>query len=302
MKPLDPAWLDAQYNNRARVPGYARFLERWAQASALARERLSRRLDLRYGDGPNETLDLFPSPRANAPVLVFIHGGYWRALDKSDQSFVAPAFVAAGAMVVLPNYELCPSGTVESISLQMARAVAWVWRHAALYGGDPQRIVVAGHSAGGHLAAMMAACDWKRVGADLPERLLAGSLALSGLFELEPIRCTPFPAGRPSAHPGDGGSHQPRPLQGSGRRAARLGGCGDESEEFHRQTTSSGSMGSTHRAGVRGGTGHQPLHRAPRTGDTRQRGAPECARSAGVAVSGRKDYYHAYQMIANVLF
>ncbi len=109
MKPLDPAWLDAQYNNRARVPGYARFLERWAQASALARGRLSRRLDLRYGDGPNETLDLFPSPRANAPVLIFIHGGYWRALDKSDQSFVAPAFVAAGAMVVLPNYELVPS-------------------------------------------------------------------------------------------------------------------------------------------------------------------------------------------------
>jgi len=234
MKPLDPAWLDAQYNNRARVPGHARFLERWAQASALARERLSRRLDLRYGEGPNETLDLFPSPRANAPVLVFIHGGYWRALDKSDQSFVAPAFVAAGAMVVLPNYELCPSGTVESISLQMARAVAWVWRHAALYGGDPQRIVVAGHSAGGHLAAMMAACDWKRVGADLPERLLAGSLALSGLFELEPIRRTPFLQGDLRLTPEMVARTSPARFKDPGGVLHAWVG-GDESEEFHRQ-------------------------------------------------------------------
>ena len=234
MKPLDPAWLDAQYNNRARVPGYARFLERWAQASALARERLSRRLDLRYGDGPNETLDLFPSPRANAPVLIFIHGGYWRALDKSDQSFVAPAFVAAGAMVVLPNYELCPRGTIETISLQMARAVAWVWRHAALYGGDPRRIVVAGHSAGGHLAAMMAACDWKRVGADLPERVLAGSLALSGLFELEPIRHTPFLQDDLRLTPEMAARTSPARFKDPGGVLHAWVG-GDESEEFHRQ-------------------------------------------------------------------
>jgi arylformamidase len=234
MKPLDPAWLDAQYNNRARVPGYERFLERWAQASALARERLSRRIDLRYGDGPNETLDLFPSPRADAPVLVFIHGGYWRALDKSDQSFVAPAFVAAGAMVILPNYELCPRGSIESISLQMARAVAWAWRNAALYGGDPKRIVVAGHSAGGHLAAMMAACDWRRVGADLPKRMLAGSLALSGLFDLEPMRHTPFLKDDLRLTPEMVNRTSPaRFADPGGVLHAWVGG--DESEEFHRQ-------------------------------------------------------------------
>jgi arylformamidase len=237
MKPFDPAWLDAQYNNRARVPGYERFLERWAQASALARERLSRRIDLRYGEGPNETLDLFPSPRADAPVLVFIHGGYWRALDKSDQSFIAPAFVAAGAMVILPNYELCPRGSIESISLQVARAVAWAWRHAALYGGDPKRIVVAGHSAGGHLAAMLAACDWTRVGADLPKRMLAGSLALSGLFDLEPIRVTPFLKDdlRLTAQAVARTSPVRFPDPG-GVLHAWVGG--DESEEFHRQNES----------------------------------------------------------------
>jgi arylformamidase len=190
----DPAWLDAQYDNRARVPGHAGVLERWARASALARERTSRRLDVRYGAGPNETLDVFPAPRANAPVLVFFHGGYWRALDKADHSFVAPAFVD-GALVVVPNYALCPSVTVETIALQAARALAWTWRHAALYGGDAARIVVAGHSAGGQLAAMLLACDGTRLAPDLPRRMTARALAISGVFDLEPLRHAPFVQG-----------------------------------------------------------------------------------------------------------
>jgi arylformamidase len=192
MQHSDPQWLDAQYNNRARVPDYARHLQRWEQASALSRERLSRRLDLRYGDGAGETLDVFPTHRADAPVLVFIHGGYWRALDKSDVSFVAPSFVADGAMVVVPNYALCPSVDIETIALQMTRAIEWVWRNAGLYGGNRSRIVVAGHSAGGHLAALLLACRWNEVASDLPPRLLAGAVSISGLFDLEPVRHTPF--------------------------------------------------------------------------------------------------------------
>jgi arylformamidase len=192
MAQYDPTWLEAQYNNRARVAEHPQILARWAEASALSRERSSRRLDLRYGDGPQETLDLFPTSRAEAPVLVFLHGGYWRALDKADHSFLAPSYVADGAMVVMPNYGLCPAVTIETIALQTARALAWTWRHAALYGGDPTRIVVAGHSAGGHLAAMLACCDWKAVGRDLPAQLLRGALSISGLFELDPLRYTPF--------------------------------------------------------------------------------------------------------------
>jgi arylformamidase len=188
---LDPDWLDSQYNNRARIPEHPEIFARWAQASALARDGLSRRLDVAYGDGPDETLDIFPATAADAPVLVFIHGGWWRSLDKRDQSFVAPAFVHAGAMVVVPNYSLCPGAGIEDIALQMTRALAWVWRHAALYGGDPARIVVAGHSAGGHLAAMLMCCDWKRVGADLPRGLVRRVLAISGLFDLEALRRTP---------------------------------------------------------------------------------------------------------------
>jgi arylformamidase len=189
----DPAWLDAQYNNRARVANAADLLARWVDASALAREGSPhKRLDLRYGDGPKETLDVFPAAVRGAPVLFYIHGGYWRALDKSDQSFIAPSFVADGATVVLPNYALCPSVTIEDIALQMTRALAWTWRHAAEFGGDASRIAVAGHSAGGHLAAMLLSCRWKQVGDDLPPAPVTGALSISGLYDLEPVRLAPF--------------------------------------------------------------------------------------------------------------
>ncbi len=192
MSLTDPAWLDVQYNNRARIPEHPQIFARWAESSKLARERLKCTLDIRYGDQPGETLDIFPAAEAGAPVLVFIHGGYWRSLDKSDHSFIAPAFVEAGATVVVPNYALCPSVTIETIALQMTHALAWVWRNPGVHSGDPNRIAVAGHSAGGHLAAMMLSCRWKEVGDDLPPKLVPGALSISGLYDLEPIRNTPF--------------------------------------------------------------------------------------------------------------
>lgn len=187
----DPTWLDAQYNNRQRVPDSATSLARWAQASALTRERLGHVLDLPYGHSPAETLDVFPAHAPGAPVLVFVHGGYWRALDKADHAFIAPGFVRAGAMVVVPNYGLCPAVGMDEIALQCARALVWVWRNAAQFGGDARRIVVVGHSAGGHLAAMLLACRWQTLSPDLPVRLLTGALSLSGLFDLEPLRHAP---------------------------------------------------------------------------------------------------------------
>ena len=156
-------WFDAQYNNRARIPEHPAILREWDERSHHARASVACTLDLAYGAEPSERLDVFAPRATGAPVLVYIHGGYWRALDKRDQSFVAPPFVAAGAMVVLPNYALCPAVRIEHIVLQLVRALAWVWRHAAEHGGDRSRIVVAGHSAGGHLAAMMLACDWPAV-------------------------------------------------------------------------------------------------------------------------------------------
>jgi arylformamidase len=193
--PPDPAWLDTQYNNRARIPEHPAIFARWQQDSARVRAERRCVLDLRYGQRPEQTLDLFlpAAPAAHgAPVLVFIHGGYWRSLDKADQSFVAPAFCDAGALVVIPNYTLCPAVTIDTIALQMTRALAWVHRHVADHGGDARRTVVTGHSAGGHLAAMLLACDGTKVGTDLPARLTTRALALSGLFDLEPLRHTPF--------------------------------------------------------------------------------------------------------------
>jgi arylformamidase len=148
--------------------------------------------DVRYGPGDGETLDIYPTPRAEAPVLVFIHGGYWRSSDKSLHAFIAPSFTSEGALVIVPNYALCPAVGIEHIALQLTRCLAWVHRRAALYGGDPSRIVVVGHSAGGQLAAMMLACRWKDVDPALPAQLVSGALAISGLFDLEPLRLAPF--------------------------------------------------------------------------------------------------------------
>jgi arylformamidase len=197
----DPAWLEAQYNNRARVPAHGQILARWARDSQAARAVGPCRLDLAYGASAAERLDVF-SPAAptapvrattpGAPLLVFIHGGWWRALDKADHSFVAPALTAAGAVVVVPNYALCPSVGIEDIALQMARSLVWCWRHARELGADPRRITVAGHSAGGHLAAMMLSALWQRLGDDLPPDLVKAALSISGVFDLEPIRRTPF--------------------------------------------------------------------------------------------------------------
>jgi arylformamidase len=192
MTTWDPAWLDRQYNNRALVPEHPAIFERWAEASALARERMTVEVDVPYGDTPGQTLDVFPAAAEGSPVLVFIHGGWWRALDKRDHSFVAPAFVKAGAAVVVPNYDLCPTVGVDTIALQMVRALVWTFRHAERFGGDPSRIVVAGHSAGGHLATMMLCCDWRSQGADLPANLVRAALSVSGLYDLAPVQHVPF--------------------------------------------------------------------------------------------------------------
>jgi arylformamidase len=234
----DPAYLEAQYNNRARVPEHALIFERWARASALAREGSVVHPDLRYGPGERALLDVFPAPPGTAtpaPVLVFIHGGYWRSLDKSLHAFVAPAFNADGAMVVLPNYPLCPAATIEQAALQLTEALAWVWRNAASFGGDPGRIAVVGHSAGGHLASMLLTCRWKDVGADLPANLVSGAMSISGLYDLEPLRLVPSVQAdlqlTPAAVKRLSPAFFPRPK--AGRLYAAVGG--DESDEFLRQ-------------------------------------------------------------------
>jgi len=189
--PRDAAWFDLQYDNRRRVPEFAQYLARWRDSSAQTRARLRCHLDIPFIVGGAVALDVFPAARADAPVLVFIHGGYWRSLDKADFSFVAAPFVEAGAMVVVPNYSLCPAVAVDTIALQAAHSLAWVHRNAALHGGNAARMVVVGHSAGGHLAAMLLACEGQCLAPDLPPRLVRRAVSISGLYDLAPIAAAP---------------------------------------------------------------------------------------------------------------
>jgi arylformamidase len=192
MPQLDPLWLDRMYNNRALVPDHAQHFLQWAQASEDARDAHPNQCDIAYGDSAMEKLDVFPASKKGAPVAVFIHGGYWRSLDKSEHSFIAPAFTNQGACVVVPNYALCPAVTLPQIVMQMVKALAWTYRNARQYGGDPNRITVIGHSAGGHLATMLLACMWPAYAKDLPADLVKNAMSISGLYDLEPVMHTPF--------------------------------------------------------------------------------------------------------------
>lgn len=198
---MTPEAFSRAYNNRLLVPHFQDILRLWDERSTQARQDLSAsgraHWDLAYGPRPLNTLDLIQADRVasggakgakGAPILFFIHGGYWRMLDKSAQTFIAPTWSSRGAMMVIPNYSLAPAVTLGDISLEIVQALAWVWRHASRFGGDPQRIVVAGHSAGGHLTAMALSCLWPKLAPDLPPRMVTRGLAISGLFDLAPLQ------------------------------------------------------------------------------------------------------------------
>lgn len=231
---MTPDELTRQYNNRALVPEHAEHFARWASHSAHARISHLCTLDVPYGPSAMETLDIFPTHKPGAPVLVFVHGGYWRSLDKSDHSFLAPAFTQQGACVVLPNYALCPAVTIPQIALQVVHAIAWVWRHIARYGGDPSRITLVGHSAGGHLVTMALTCHWPSLGQDLPANLAVRALSISGLYELMPLMRTPFLQESLRLTPDDARQASPALLPApEGRTLYTVAGA-DESAEFLR--------------------------------------------------------------------
>ena len=175
---------DLLYNPRLTVKGFAQIVERWQRDAQKARARLDCYLDVPYGADETENMDIFRARGPSKGLLMFIHGGYWRALDKSDFSFVAPALADAGITVAVPNYALCPKVQVRDIVMQLVQAGAWLYRNGGNFGAPYGKLHVAGHSSGGHLAAMLLACQWPAYAHDLPKRVVRAALSVSGVYDL----------------------------------------------------------------------------------------------------------------------
>ncbi len=179
--------IDREYNPRLGVPDVEALIAGWAQRSEEARRKLGGRLGLPYGPTLAEYVDVFPATRPNAPVHLFVHGGYWRTFTARDFSFIAEGPVARGCCTVVMNYALCPQVSITEIVRQTRAALAWTWHHAGEFGGDRNRISVSGHSAGGHLTARLLSTAWQR-DYGIPDDVIKAALPISGLFDLEPIR------------------------------------------------------------------------------------------------------------------
>jgi arylformamidase len=181
------AQIDAQYNPSLALAANEQPMQHFADQAANARSTLRCELNVPYGPTLTETLDIFPADVPNAPVFVFIHGGYWRSLSSKDFSGVALGLKPLGITTVVIDYALCPFVTIDEITRQVRAATAWVLRNIDQYGGDPSRVAIGGHSAGGHLTAMCLQTEWAR-DYGLPQDPLAGAVAFSGLYDLEPLR------------------------------------------------------------------------------------------------------------------
>ncbi len=181
------AEIDAQYDPGHLVADEGAFLRHYIERAAHARSRLACVLDVPYGASPEETLDIFPAALAHAPVFVFLHGGYWRALSSKELSGVALGLQPLGITTVVVNYALCPHVTLDEVTRQARESVAWTLRNIGAHGGDAGRVAVGGHSAGGHLTAMCLATDWQgEYGIDADP--LAAALPVSGIYDIEPLR------------------------------------------------------------------------------------------------------------------
>lgn len=180
---INPA-VDTLYNNRAAVPDHGKIFARWGAQSAAMRAHHEGELSLAYGAHRLQTLDLFPA-KQNRGLVIFIHGGYWRSLDKDDFSFYAEPYLAQGISVALINYRLCPEVKIEAIVDDCRAAIEWLAHNVARYGVHFDRTAFIGHSAGAHLAAMLCATDW--AARNIDPSSFRGGVLISGLYDLSPL-------------------------------------------------------------------------------------------------------------------
>jgi arylformamidase len=177
--------LEFQYNPRVSVPEFPALAKIRSAQARKVRESAKSWLNISYGSSPREVLDIYAADKAGGPVLIYIHGGYWRSGSKEDNCNFVPTFTKRGATVVLVEYDLCPQVTVSDIVRQTRSAIGWTHKNIARYGGDPAKLFVAGHSAGGHLTAMALAHDWR--GEGLPADIIKGATATSGVYDLDMV-------------------------------------------------------------------------------------------------------------------
>ena len=177
--------LSRQMMPRIAVPDHESWLARDLALCDALKDRISVLRDQRYGVGPRQLADLYPAPRPASPIVLFFHGGFWRALSKDHVGHVAGPLVEAGAAAVMPGYDLCPSVPLRTVVDQAKQALLWTRQQAARLNGDPDRIYVAGNSAGAHLAAMMMTVDWTRHG--LARAPIAGAILVTGIYDLRVV-------------------------------------------------------------------------------------------------------------------
>jgi len=176
---MDRAQLDAAYDNRAAVENVVEIRAGWDQRAQKVRADHPLHLDIPYGDSPRERLDLFLAANPDAPTVAFIHGGYWQFVnsDKENYGFLAEGLLPNGVNLAMIEYTLAPAARMDRIVAEVRRAIQWLAEHLGDFGADPGRLYVSGHSAGGHLTAMT-----------MPLRNVRGGLAISGIYDLEPVR------------------------------------------------------------------------------------------------------------------
>ena len=187
--PINQA-LEKGYNVRLLVDDFDALIEKWSNWSEDFRANVDSSLDCQYGNGEKDKLDIFRSGKPNAPLFIFVHGGYWQRGDKSIYSFVADSFVNSGIDVALIGYQLCPGASMTNIVDKIREAIVWIWNNASDYSISRHRINVSGHSAGGHITGMVLATDWSTISNNLPKDIVKTGIPISGLYQLDPIRET----------------------------------------------------------------------------------------------------------------
>ena len=229
--------FDAQYNLRVKRPDYeVTVIPSWIERSLIAQTTLNTMLDVPYGDGEKQKIDIFRVKDPNAPTLIYFHGGYWQRGDKSIYSFLAPSFNSEGVNFITVGYDLCPTVSITQISSQAREAIAFIWRKAKILGVNRDQITVMGHSAGGHITQMMMGTNWNEFSNDFPADLLKAGVPISPLSYLEPVRLTEILNTNIRMNAAEAEAESPlinHPPSTNASQLVIVGG--NETEEFHRQ-------------------------------------------------------------------